>query len=382
MAANASAMRMLNALDVMIAELMNADGSTNTNSLETIIKVFLDACVDFSTHLEKRKKKKKKNQTAESATANSFFVKGNFISLLNLPLQIMLFGSLLLMWDGNLEKGIQVVKPGLTKLRKTAQFLATKLERVRADEYFEIIKDRWYGFFGMNDNTKLDRFHGMHRYSNEDDIITRLRSGEPTSFFQLRGSLFIAFGKAKSRFDINVVRVEFDVLTPNEKLCGLTYSKLLISEKAVSLPSQSFDEISDYGVLLPLVEKNDFGGYWTIITDERKGLLSTLELGRKAICSELFINCFPPTKMGVEIVGRHIAMVYRYSEHDRDGNQTSEGICYYSGTISRWLKQDRYIIVWDGKSTEASQESLDMEHYGASYSIVHSNYMYILYELR
>ena len=56
--------------------------------------------------------------------------RGNFLSLLNLPLQQQYFGTVRNFWEGERERYIQHIKPLLTNLRHSTSFLVTKLERL------------------------------------------------------------------------------------------------------------------------------------------------------------------------------------------------------------------------------------------------------------
>ena len=75
-AAKASAMRMIHSLDVMISFLIEADHEIDVEHAESIIKVFLNSCNDFSGHLFKRHSKTKRTKKKKE---NPFWVKGNFL---------------------------------------------------------------------------------------------------------------------------------------------------------------------------------------------------------------------------------------------------------------------------------------------------------------
>lgn len=78
-AAKASAMRMVHSMDVMISMLMRADYDIDVAHAETIIKVFLCSCIEFSEHLFKRNPKTSKRNTNKRKKENPFWVKGNFL---------------------------------------------------------------------------------------------------------------------------------------------------------------------------------------------------------------------------------------------------------------------------------------------------------------
>ena len=56
--------------------------------------------------------------------------RGNFLSLLNLPLQQEYFGNVRNFWEGERERYIQHIKPLLSNLRHSTSFLLTKVERL------------------------------------------------------------------------------------------------------------------------------------------------------------------------------------------------------------------------------------------------------------
>ena len=78
-AAKASALRMIHSLDVMISVLMRADYDIDVAQAETIIKVFLCSCIEFSEHLIKRNPKTSKLNTNKKKKDNPFWLKGNFL---------------------------------------------------------------------------------------------------------------------------------------------------------------------------------------------------------------------------------------------------------------------------------------------------------------
>ena len=76
-AAKASALRMIHSLDIMISMLMAADHEIDVERAESIIKIFLSSCNDFSEHLLKRNSKTSKRNTKKRN--EPFWLKANFL---------------------------------------------------------------------------------------------------------------------------------------------------------------------------------------------------------------------------------------------------------------------------------------------------------------
>lgn len=266
-----------------------------------------------------------------------------------------------------MEKGIQILKPSLLTLRKTAKFLKTKLVGVRTASYFDLILDKWLASFDCNDEVERDWFSGMFRFQSLDQVKERLLLGRPVSFFQLQQRLFIPFGKGKSENDVNVVELFLDRSFPGKKSVGFKYYKVTVTGQH-SMKRESFDSISMYGVLLPSVQVQDttFGGLWTITTDTRQCFCEEFSIGRVWYCDELFSGILPPKRLDESIVGRRIGMVCKYTENDKDGNVVGEGLQYYNGIVTSMSGRSRikFTIVWDGKEVETSVEELNLQMYG------------------
>ena len=92
------------------------DEELESPSLLRYVKIFLSSC-DIFEH---------KAYIMKEDDA-MWYTKGNFLSLLNLPLQISTFGRLRLYWEGSRERSIQQIKPFLVNMRQTSSFFKTKL---------------------------------------------------------------------------------------------------------------------------------------------------------------------------------------------------------------------------------------------------------------
>ncbi len=91
----------------------------------------------------------------QEKSKNDFWIKGNFVSLLNLPSQVEKFGPLRLYWDGNNERFVPMPKNVIENLRKTDSYLASKMTTMHTLNmiryYQEILnpserRDYKYGF--------------------------------------------------------------------------------------------------------------------------------------------------------------------------------------------------------------------------------------------
>ena len=81
------------------------------NTFLAYIKLFLSACDLFEN----------KVYIMHNNDA-MWYSKGNFLSLLNLPSQVLKFGNLRYYWEGSRERSIQQIKPYLINIRLTSPF--------------------------------------------------------------------------------------------------------------------------------------------------------------------------------------------------------------------------------------------------------------------
>ena len=112
--------------------------------------------------------------------------RGNFLSLLNLPLQQEYFGNVRLFWEGERERYIQHVKPLLTQLRHSTSFLVTKLERLyqlSAIDY--VLQSMPQSPLSNHFVQSNDRHFDYVIYKNIDNVNQMLSDGEPISGIQM-----------------------------------------------------------------------------------------------------------------------------------------------------------------------------------------------------
>ena len=72
-----------------------------------------------------------------------WYKKINFVSLLNLPNQIRLFGPVYLHWEGVKERYIQFVKPILKNKRRSVTYLCTKFQQILQNNAIDIQNMRY-----------------------------------------------------------------------------------------------------------------------------------------------------------------------------------------------------------------------------------------------
>ena len=292
-------------------------------------------------------------------------MKGNFISLLNLVRQIKRFGKLIWFWDGNLEKGIQQLKPNLGRLRKTAKFLKTKLIGVRKDQLFGQIFDNWSSRTSQA-NKSPDWFGRTYRLLNEQEISERLVEGLPLPFVQRKDnkSFLIPFGHGKSDDDVHFLSVSLIFNNaPTTSIVGLFYVSLAPGFIG-TIKRETLVDGMNYGMFLPNVSKDEeFNGLWTIVSEERFVLSGdSNNLSCQCHQAEVLKSICAPSSVGINLVGRKIGMVFPFTEKDKDGNEIGHGLQYYNGSISACLGRGNFEISWGDSSS--TTEKLQLKLYG------------------
>jgi hypothetical protein len=355
---------------------MCADEKTDVKRLELCVKMFLNACVDFSQHLEKKKRRRGKNQSSPLKEAEPFYVKGNFISLLNLPTQIQRCGRLGGLWDGELERNIQGVKPSLSHLRKNSSFLQTKLTGIRQDKYFDLIWRKWFESNNdQSDSIERNWFIGTYRVSNRNEVHDRLNRGDVLPCLQLSTGLYIPFGKSKG--EVNVVEVSVDSSANGLQLAGQVYRKLAVGQTS-TVTHEEVKNADGFGVLLPHLSTDEalFDQHWTIITNDRLSFgLDSDSFDSPWYHQEIFRNVIPPSTLNRSLVGHKIGMVCRYEEVNSNNETVGFGLQYYTGEIITFNGRGRFGIMWQSstttptttateESTETTVELLCLNNYG------------------
>lgn len=281
------------------------------------------------------------------------------VSLLNLPSQIAYYGALLLYWDGILERGIQTIKSELTFLQKRVSFLSVKLRGVRAKQNFDRIFKLWFPDVGVERNWYI----GYKSCCNTlQQIEFRLREGLPLSFFCLDSDICIPLKHKKVPA---YIKVEVDRTVTKD--CSLhSYFKIKIPDdvEVCEVTPELRDSITDFGVLLPLVKRNEKTNLYTAMTRSRRSFDAYGELLTKCLNARSFQDLFLPPLINNSLAGRHIAVVFPFEEKS-NGRLIAEGLSWYDGVICDVDQSNRcFTILWEGKDNEVSKFDVDLAMYG------------------
>ena len=137
---------MIQSAFVLVSHLMTRR-CVSPNDIDDIIKIFLYSCNLFDT-----------NFGYGDDNVPFWYKKSNFVSLLNLPNQIRLFGPVYLHWEGVKERYIQFVKPMLKNKRRRVTYLCTKFQQILQNNAIDIHNERYQRTFAK-------------RYHRHKDII-------------------------------------------------------------------------------------------------------------------------------------------------------------------------------------------------------------------
>ena len=108
-------------MSALLSRLMTND-PIPVETIDEYIKLFLGICHYFEGTIGYPTN----NQGIKSSPF--WYNKGNFVSLLNLPKQISIFGPVRLHWEGIRERFIQTVKPLLINSRSNGSFFTSKMK--------------------------------------------------------------------------------------------------------------------------------------------------------------------------------------------------------------------------------------------------------------
>ena len=224
--------------------------------------------------------------------------RGNFLSLLNLPLQQQYFGTVRNFWEGERERYIQHIKPLLKDLRHSTSFLLTKLERLYQANAIDYVQD---SLFQNDDTLPLVPIHERNNdfivYKNIDIVKQSIAKNEPISGIEL-------WCKQRSKTKVFCVAVK----TPHNtihchpiifdrdngyKRCGHSYKHINAIHERTQLVI-SFDNKTDvarnalhYILLIPNLEEDKQSDY-TVVSSEWTYLKDDMTLGFCAIQYNLF----------------------------------------------------------------------------------------------
>ena len=118
--------RMIQCALVLMSHLMTRQ-SVSINDIDDIIKIFLYSCHNFDTTFG-----------YSDGDVPFWYKKSNFVSLLNLPKQIRIYGPVHLHWEGVKERYIQYVKLMLKNKRRSVTYLCTKFQPILQNNVIDI----------------------------------------------------------------------------------------------------------------------------------------------------------------------------------------------------------------------------------------------------
>ena len=224
--------------------------------------------------------------------------RGNFLSLLNLPLQQQYFGTVRNFWEGERERYIQQIKPLLINLRQSTSFLVTKLERLYQAASIDYVQQS----MPVDDEkvpcmTVYERNSDFLIYKNVELVNQMITAGEPISGIELSSdgndynNLFCVAVHGKDN-SVACHTITFGI-HHGYKRCGHYFRHLqeLQNDRNdfISFESKSdlVKDVSHNILLVPNLEQGKKGDF-TIISDEWTYLTENMNLGFCTIQQNLF----------------------------------------------------------------------------------------------
>ena len=157
-----------------IARLMT-NTETSVHEVDDYIKLFLTAVHNFEV----------RTYVQDSNHDFSWYSKGNFLSLLNLPSQIKKFGHIRNYWEGSRERYIQMVKPFMKNNRNTSSYLQMQLKNVLSVTILnQIVSD--LEIQGEMQDQRYSRYNAVRRYRSLNEIIDALEHKEAMQCIQVK----------------------------------------------------------------------------------------------------------------------------------------------------------------------------------------------------
>ena len=205
--------------------------------------------------------------------------RGNFLSLLNLPLQQEYFGTVRNFWEGERERYIQHIKPLLSQLRHSTSFLVTKLERlfqhIALDYVLESIPN---SVSAQLSAPSYDRNNDFLIYKDIDTLNQLISKNEPIS-----GIVINCNSQPEQRYKYCVVvkntedSLKCYVITFNDitgyKKCAHYFKTLNefcandVTSSYYTSKSQLKRDIHHYILLIPNLEEGHSSDY-TVVSNE------------------------------------------------------------------------------------------------------------------
>ena len=261
-----------NVFNVLIAmmkmiSLIMAEEVTETliNECDNAIKVFLSMVDIFDAAMHNNERKTK-----------IWVRKSNFISLLNLPEQMRMYGPLRRYWEGGYrgEAMIQELKPLITTgLSKNWQRrILTKFYNTRAIGHFQTTTILNNQMLGNEQNVNMH-----HNYGSIDCIISMFNSHQPLSIIQSCNIFLIMINK---RQGIQIIREELHSVS-----VSMHYMKWSLEEKSILDVDREIEEVK-YCLLLPVAPS--ILGIYTCIDSNWNEISFDGSISRPTLSSKLY----------------------------------------------------------------------------------------------
>ena len=244
---------MMQALLCMISRFMTGKDVCHMILLD-YVKCFLSACDRFENTAFTLEK-------VDPMWCN----KGNFLSLLNLPMQVKTFGKLRLFWEGSRERSIQQIKPFLKKVRSTSSFYKTKLHHMYVTQSLKNLSEDGANEIGKEDPKYItrrtyERYLSFKIYSEHKDLLNHLDNHDILSTIIIkRDTTEIHYvcqkGETKERYVIIPIRFCDE---DGFNKCGMWYAPIMILKNntlGTFTKKELNDMAHDFGLLCPCISK-------------------------------------------------------------------------------------------------------------------------------
>ena len=253
--------RLINAGFVLISHLMKEE-EVNIAFLEASIKTFLSCWNDVEIAI------------GNLPSSISLWSKGNHLSLLNLIEQVRRFGNVRLLWEGNNELIIQLLK----KLQKNGLRLSESYFRRIMKKH---LREKWINLVnnelmeaGLVDNTRQNYKEKLYQRFKKGELEKIFSKGRVISCLMLKDDFQNVYAVESFRRDSNETLRKITV-TGQEgyTAIGLTYTTFELSHDRIQMQRTRLEETCIPCLLLPLArKKKSFDGKYTIITSDWKVL--------------------------------------------------------------------------------------------------------------
>ena len=224
--------------------------------------------------------------------------RGNFLSLLNLPLQQQYFGTVRNFWEGERERYIQHIKPLLTNLRHSTSYLVTKLERLYQLDAIDYVQQ------SLHNDDSHDSF--MPNYERNSDFIVYknvtiinqlISSGDPISGVHISNNdddntTSFCVAVSTTNTNINCYEIQFGS-QKGYKRCGHFFKRILSIKERIQ-QTHLYDtkaELAKKALHFILFISNYEEGKqrdYTIVSNEWTYLKDDMTLGFCTIQNNLF----------------------------------------------------------------------------------------------